>query len=100
LKNILFIFYRATVFLPNKSTLELELLDNGAFADSVKDDGIYSRYFTGATEADRYSVTCEAWDDGDAYYIENSNKTLTGNFIRTESGGSVRVSRFVLLVNN
>lgn len=75
--------------------MELELLDNGAFADTVKDDGIYSRYFTDANEAGRYSVTCEAWDDGKAYYEENSNTTLTGNFKRMENGGSVKVCRFI-----
>jgi len=71
--------------------MQIELFDNGLFADTNKDDGIYSRYFTGATVADRYSVTCEAWDDGYAYYEENSNNILTGNFKRVESGGSIKV---------
>jgi len=77
--------------LPNKLTTQIELFDNGVFADTTKGDGIYSRYFTGATEADRYSVTCEAWDDGNAYYEEGSKRILTGNFRRIESGGSIRV---------
>jgi len=62
------------------------------FADATKGDGIYSRYFTGANEIDRYSVICEAWDDGYAYYEEGSKQILTGNFKRRESGGSIRVT--------
>ncbi|XP_075040264.1 calcium-activated chloride channel regulator 1-like [Mixophyes fleayi] len=34
----------------------LELLDNGAGADIVKDDGIYSKYFTSMTVNGRYSL--------------------------------------------
>jgi len=39
--------------------LELELLDNGAGADSIQNDGIYTRYFTKYTGTGRYSVKCE-----------------------------------------
>ncbi|XP_075396331.1 calcium-activated chloride channel regulator 4-like [Tenrec ecaudatus] len=38
----------------------LELLDNGAGADSLKNDGVYSRYFTAYTEKGRYSLKVRA----------------------------------------
>ncbi|XP_045148086.1 calcium-activated chloride channel regulator 4 isoform X2 [Echinops telfairi] len=38
----------------------LELLDNGAGADSLKNDGVYSRYFTAYTERGRYSLKVRA----------------------------------------
>ncbi len=79
--------------------MQIELFDNGLFADTNKDDGIYSRYFTGSTVAGRYSVTCEAWDDGNAYYEEGSKKILTGDFKRKESGGSIRVISFIIQAN-
>ncbi|KAM8930573.1 calcium-activated chloride channel regulator 1-like [Pelodytes ibericus] len=34
----------------------VELFDNGAGADIVKDDGVYSRYFTNFTDSGRYSL--------------------------------------------
>ncbi|XP_043859045.1 calcium-activated chloride channel regulator 1-like [Dromiciops gliroides] len=37
-------------------TETLELLDNGAGADTYKNDGVYSRYFTGYTINGRYSL--------------------------------------------
>ncbi|KAM8930571.1 calcium-activated chloride channel regulator 1-like [Pelodytes ibericus] len=40
----------------NGASEVLELLDNGAGADIVKDDGIYSRYFTGFQVNGRYSL--------------------------------------------
>ncbi|XP_050016179.1 calcium-activated chloride channel regulator 4 [Alexandromys fortis] len=39
---------------------ELELLDNGAGADTFKDDGIYSRYFTAYSENGKYSLKVRA----------------------------------------
>uniref|UniRef100_A0A8D0VKL3 Calcium-activated chloride channel regulator 4-like n=1 Tax=Sus scrofa TaxID=9823 RepID=A0A8D0VKL3_PIG len=38
----------------------LELLDNGAGADSIKNDGVYSRYFTAYSENGRYSLKVRA----------------------------------------
>ncbi|XP_048205910.1 calcium-activated chloride channel regulator 4 [Perognathus longimembris pacificus] len=38
----------------------LKLLDNGAGADSFKNDGVYSRYFTAYTENGRYSLKVRA----------------------------------------
>uniref|UniRef100_A0A8C3X8X6 Calcium-activated chloride channel regulator 1 n=1 Tax=Catagonus wagneri TaxID=51154 RepID=A0A8C3X8X6_9CETA len=40
----------------NGKTVTLELLDNGAGADAIKGDGIYSRYFTAYDTNGRYSV--------------------------------------------
>ncbi|XP_051021756.1 calcium-activated chloride channel regulator 4 [Acomys russatus] len=44
----------------NGKTTELELLDNGAGADALKDDGVYSRYFTAYSENGRYSLKVRA----------------------------------------
>ncbi|KAM5148089.1 calcium-activated chloride channel regulator 1-like [Mantella aurantiaca] len=38
------------------NAVTLELLDNGAGADIIMDDGVYSRYFTAFTENGRYSL--------------------------------------------
>ncbi|XP_070261607.1 calcium-activated chloride channel regulator 4-like isoform X1 [Myotis yumanensis] len=38
----------------------LELFDNGAGADTFKDDGVYSRYFTAYSENGRYSLKVRA----------------------------------------
>uniref|UniRef100_A0A8I3WIU4 Chloride channel accessory 4 n=1 Tax=Callithrix jacchus TaxID=9483 RepID=A0A8I3WIU4_CALJA len=47
-----------TAFIESQSgnTEVLELLDNGAGADSFKNDGVYSRYFTAYTENGTYSL--------------------------------------------
>ena len=63
---------KAFIKRPNNQKIEeLELFDNGAFADSTKNDGIYSRYFTSATSSGRYTVTCEISDDGQAFISSN-----------------------------
>uniref|UniRef100_A0A8D2ARN0 VWFA domain-containing protein n=1 Tax=Sciurus vulgaris TaxID=55149 RepID=A0A8D2ARN0_SCIVU len=51
-----------TAFIESKSgkTEVLELLDNGAGADSFKDDGVYSRYFTSYSENGRYNLKVRA----------------------------------------
>ncbi|XP_012320214.2 calcium-activated chloride channel regulator 4 [Aotus nancymaae] len=51
-----------TAFIESQSgnTEVLELLDNGAGADSFKNDGVYSRYFTAYTENGRYSLKVRA----------------------------------------
>ena len=45
--------------------MELELPDSGAGADFIKNDGLYSRYFTHYTGRGRYSVKCQVVGDGD-----------------------------------
>uniref|UniRef100_A0A8D1W7E8 Calcium-activated chloride channel regulator 1 n=1 Tax=Sus scrofa TaxID=9823 RepID=A0A8D1W7E8_PIG len=44
----------------NGKTEVLELLDNGAGADSFKNDGVYSRYFTTYQENGKYSLKVQA----------------------------------------
>uniref|UniRef100_A0A452T457 Calcium-activated chloride channel regulator 1 n=1 Tax=Ursus maritimus TaxID=29073 RepID=A0A452T457_URSMA len=44
----------------NGKTEVLELLDNGAGADSFKNDGVYSRYFIAYSENGRYSLKVRA----------------------------------------
>ncbi|CAH2311119.1 epithelial chloride channel -like, partial [Pelobates cultripes] len=93
----------------------VELLDNGAGADIVKNDGVYSRYFTDFTDKGRYSLKVRVESDDNKSqlvvpknralyvpgYIENGmihmNPTRPevkdedlslGAFSRTSSGGS------------
>ncbi|KAK7814353.1 hypothetical protein U0070_027011, partial [Myodes glareolus] len=49
---------------------ELELLDNGAGADTFKDDGVYSRYFTAYSENGKYSLKVRA--DGGTNSVRKS----------------------------
>ncbi|XP_070261609.1 calcium-activated chloride channel regulator 4-like [Myotis yumanensis] len=51
-----------TAFIESSSgkTEVLELFDNGAGADTFKDDGVYSRYFTAYSENGRYSLKVRA----------------------------------------
>ncbi|KAM5268437.1 calcium-activated chloride channel regulator 4-like [Hipposideros larvatus] len=51
-----------TAFIESNTgnTEVLELLDNGAGADTFKDDGVYSRYFTAYSENGRYSLKVRA----------------------------------------
>ena len=46
LKPILNATVKAYIHRPSDDIIELNLLDNGIFADRFKNDGIYSRYFT------------------------------------------------------
>ncbi|KFV89919.1 Epithelial chloride channel protein, partial [Eurypyga helias] len=50
----------ATIEKDNAPAVMLELLDNGAGADIMKNDGIYSRYFTSLQGTGRYSVKVSA----------------------------------------
>ncbi|XP_006169767.1 calcium-activated chloride channel regulator 4 [Tupaia chinensis] len=53
---------KVTAFIESTSgnTEVLELFDNGAGADSFKNDGVYSRYFTAFKENGRYSLKVQA----------------------------------------
>ncbi|KAM8789730.1 calcium-activated chloride channel regulator 1 isoform 2-T2 [Rhynchonycteris naso] len=53
---------KVTAFIESNSgkTEVLELLDNGAGADTFKNDGVYSRYFTAYSENGRYSLKVRA----------------------------------------
>jgi len=46
-------------------SIELELFDNGSGADSIKNDGAYTRYFTHYTGRGRYSVKCQVESDSE-----------------------------------
>ncbi|NWQ97271.1 CLCA1 regulator, partial [Burhinus bistriatus] len=50
----------ATIEKDGAAAVTLELLDNGAGADTIKNDGIYSRYFTSLQGTGRYSVKVHA----------------------------------------
>ncbi|NXN26465.1 CLCA1 regulator, partial [Nycticryphes semicollaris] len=50
----------ATIEKDGAAAVTLELLDNGAGADTIKNDGIYSRYFTSLEGTGRYSVKVNA----------------------------------------
>uniref|UniRef100_A0A8C3GPJ7 Chloride channel accessory 1 n=1 Tax=Cairina moschata TaxID=8855 RepID=A0A8C3GPJ7_CAIMO len=50
----------ATVEKDGAAPVSLELLDNGAGADTVKNDGVYSRYFTSLKGVGRYSLRVSA----------------------------------------
>ncbi|XP_062436932.1 calcium-activated chloride channel regulator 1-like [Rhea pennata] len=50
----------ATIEKDNAATESLQLLDNGAGADTNKNDGIYSRYFTSFQNSGRYSLKVNA----------------------------------------
>jgi hypothetical protein len=96
------ISYRAHIEMPSGPAEVIELLDNGASADTTADDGIYSRFFVAATTQGRYTVECEVWSDGSAYTnvgsFTRSNQQArsaisktTGLFTRVASGGSFKV---------
>uniref|UniRef100_A0A8D2AKR4 VWFA domain-containing protein n=1 Tax=Sciurus vulgaris TaxID=55149 RepID=A0A8D2AKR4_SCIVU len=114
-----------TAFIESKSgKMEvLELLDNGAGADSFKDDGVYSRYFTSYSENGRYNLKVRAHGGTNsarrssrhplnrAAYIpgwvvdgviegnlsrpenDEDTQTILENFSRTASGGAFVVSQ-------
>ncbi|MEE6494589.1 hypothetical protein FKM82_001800 [Ascaphus truei] len=109
----------------NGNTETLELLDNGAGADIAKNDGVYSKYFTGFSGNGRYSlkVRVEGKDKKSRLvlprnralyipgYVENGEITMNpprpvlndddlqltlGAFSRTASGGSFIVTNVPL----
>lgn len=44
---------------PNDEFDMFDLWDNGVNSDTTQDDGVYSRYYTGATQPGRYTVKCQ-----------------------------------------
>merc|ERR1719430_795413 len=102
-----------------KPPVILELMDNGAGADKIKNDGTYSRYFAKYTGKGRYSVKCQVSGDDDTGvnggFIDSrvfpqkpdphtplccgsdamppeSSKSPTGNFTRQAAGGAFQVT--------
>ncbi|XP_057365309.1 calcium-activated chloride channel regulator 1-like [Daphnia carinata] len=94
---------KAHIEMPSGQSQILELLDNGVSADTLADDGIYSRFFVGATSGGRYTVECEVWDDDSAYvndgtFVRHRQKRsttsrMTGAFTRRASGGSFKITQ-------
>uniref|UniRef100_A0A452T3U2 Calcium-activated chloride channel regulator 1 n=1 Tax=Ursus maritimus TaxID=29073 RepID=A0A452T3U2_URSMA len=89
----------------NGKTEVLELLDNGAGADSFKNDGVYSRYFIAYSENGRYSLKVRAHRGANvatrylrhplnrAAHIPGWNiQTTLESFTRTASGGAFVIS--------
>ncbi|XP_053549655.1 calcium-activated chloride channel regulator 1-like [Bombina bombina] len=114
---------KVTAIIQSESgnSVALELLDNGAGADIIKNDGIYSRYFFQFIENGRYSLKVRVESIRNASrlstprnralyipgYVENGKITMNppdpsvsdnghhsnlGPFSRTASGGSFVVS--------
>lgn len=56
--------------------------DNGLIADTWEDDGVYSKYFTNATQEGRYSVQCQVINGGTALnalgFIGSASPRFTG----------------------
>ncbi|XP_043233012.1 calcium-activated chloride channel regulator 1-like [Amphibalanus amphitrite] len=96
--------------------VDMQLLDSGVGADAIRDDGIYSKYFTQFNKKGRYSVVCEVRNDGNAVINEGfsasgampnpknsdsswccgstspvGNTRPTGNFTRTISAGAFQI---------
>ena len=99
-------FCRAFIENPDSVVEKIDLFDNGIFADTRANDGIYSRYVTGNIGVGRYTVKCEAWDEGSAYVDDGSvsrfkrqavddRGMLTGRFNRVSDGGSFKVEKAV-----
>ncbi|XP_057365305.1 calcium-activated chloride channel regulator 4-like [Daphnia carinata] len=93
---------------PNDESEVLQLLDNGVNADTVADDGVYSRYYTNATQKGRYTVKCQVVSNSATAqglgFFGSANPQLHGNvidendegtpltrFTRIASGGSFQV---------
>ncbi|CAL4157434.1 unnamed protein product, partial [Meganyctiphanes norvegica] len=72
---------RAYVTQPDTSAdaIELDLIDNGAGADNIENDGVYSRYLM-TTIKGRFSVKAQVWDDGSSY--------ISGGFIASKKKNS------------
>lgn len=57
----------ALVHLPDGTSQKVALYDNGAGADIVENDGVYSRYFSELTKAGLYTVRLTATGHGDQH---------------------------------
>ena len=101
--------------------IELVLQDEGSGADKIKNDGVYSKYFSQYTGRGRYSVKCKVLGDqntgvnggflgrsaaypatpgsplccGSDALPPSANLSKTGNFSRQTAGGGFRVSNEV-----
>ncbi|KAI9559825.1 hypothetical protein GHT06_013832 [Daphnia sinensis] len=99
---------QAFLVKPNDESEILDLLDNGVNADTVADDGVYSRYYTSATLQGRYTVKCQVVSNSATAaglgFFGSASPQLHGNvidgndertplpsFTRIASGGSFQV---------
>ncbi|KAK4030134.1 Uncharacterized protein APZ42_033003 [Daphnia magna] len=99
---------KAFLVKPDGESEILDLMDNGTNADTFADDGVYSRYFTGATMKGRYTVKCQVVSNDDTLisqgFFGSASLQLHDNvfngtdegipltsFTRIASGGSFQV---------
>ena len=101
--------------------MELVLQDDGSGADKIRNDGVYSKYFSQFTGKGRYSVKCKVEGDentgvnggflgksaaypaspgsplccGSDALPPGANVSRTGNFTRQTAGGAFRVTNQV-----
>jgi len=95
---------------PDGKTEIIDLFDNGAGADSTKNDGIYTQYYPNAPVTGRYTLKCVVTDTPATVIDDCTNRLQpflsTPNnairFNRIQSGGSFLVSliyfKFILLL--
>ncbi|XP_078459605.1 calcium-activated chloride channel regulator 3A-1-like [Lampetra planeri] len=83
----------AVVEVPGVDAFHLQMLDNGAGADVIKDDGVYSRYFTQNSDAgsDQYSfkVIVQGWRSQTRFSERFSLKSSFIPGIQNENGETV-----------
>ncbi|NWX42561.1 CLCA1 regulator, partial [Steatornis caripensis] len=110
----------ATIEKDGAAAVTLELLDNGAGADLMKNDGIYSRYFTSLQGTGRYSLKVNAhgrntttrlslkqnrawyipgYKENGKIYMNARRPKLVDKEIRVKLGSFSRISTSSLVVN-
>ncbi|XP_012938799.1 calcium-activated chloride channel regulator 4A [Aplysia californica] len=82
----------ATVDRPSAEPVTLELFDQGAGADIVKDDGLYSRYFTRFTADGRYTVRIEMMTSEGDVLVTGDMDFKMASFVASAYAGSVHVT--------
>lgn len=84
---------------PDGKTEIINLLDNGAGADSTLNDGIYTQYYTNPPVQGRYTLKCVVTNTPATVIDDCKNQILQTNllptnsirFNRIQSGGSFKV---------
>ncbi|XP_057365331.1 calcium-activated chloride channel regulator 4-like [Daphnia carinata] len=93
---------RAFLVKPNGESEILELLDNGVNADTEANDGVYSRYYTNATQKGRYTVKCHVISNEDTVqssgFFGSASPQLRGNLIH-ENGAGTPLAAFTRIVS-
>ncbi|KAM9280686.1 LOW QUALITY PROTEIN: calcium-activated chloride channel regulator 1-like [Cariama cristata] len=110
----------ATIEKDGAAAVTLELLDNGAGADMMKNDGIYSRYFTSLQGTGRYSLKVNAcgrntttrlslkqnqalyipgYRENGKIYMNAPRPKLTDEEMQVKLGSFSRISTSSLVVN-